>query len=148
MAPKICLIAPSSNTDNVLCGLSLMKISNNQTKQKKMQNYVIFVFFRKKIISKDMKAINYKMKSWIVSSILPKEVFEKLSRICLTSTKRTSNMKKKTKTHLLFLWKNRVEASKVITNSHKTLDFVTSIPVHPFPWNLLCDLSLKKLGNN
>ena len=31
-------------------------------KKKKTQNYVILVFFRKKIISKDMKAIDYKMK--------------------------------------------------------------------------------------
>ena len=30
---------------------------------KKMQNYVILIFFRKKFISKDMKAINYKIKS-------------------------------------------------------------------------------------
>ena len=30
-------------------------------KKKKMQNYVILVFFRKKFISKDMKAINYKI---------------------------------------------------------------------------------------
>ena len=31
--------------------------------KKKMQNYVILIFFRKKFISKDMKAINYKIKS-------------------------------------------------------------------------------------
>ena len=34
--PKICSIAPSSNTDNVLCGHLLMKISNNWTEKKKM----------------------------------------------------------------------------------------------------------------
>ena len=33
-----------------------------------------------------------------------------------------------------FLWKTRVEASKVITNSIKTLDFVTPIPFDNFPW--------------
>ena len=41
-----------------------------------MQNYVILVFFEKKIISKDMKAINYKMIIWIGSSILPKEALQ------------------------------------------------------------------------
>ena len=42
--PKICSTAPLSNIDNVLCGRSLMKISNNWTERKKMQNYVIFFF--------------------------------------------------------------------------------------------------------
>ena len=46
-----------------------------------------------------------------------------------------------------FLWKNRLEASKVITNSLKTLDFVTPIPLDIFPWNVICDLSLMKPGN-
>ena len=32
-----------------------------------------------------------------------------------------------------FLWKTRVEASKVITNSFKTLEFVTPIPFDTFP---------------
>ena len=33
-----------------------------------------------------------------------------------------------------FLLKTRVEASKVITNSLKTLDFVTPIPFDTFLW--------------
>ena len=33
-----------------------------------------------------------------------------------------------------FLWKTRVEASKVITNSLKTLVFVTPIPFDTLPW--------------
>ena len=40
-----------------------------------------------------------------------------------------------------FLWKTRVKASKVITNSPKTLVFVTPIPFDTFSWNVLCDLS-------
>ena len=48
----------------------------------------------------------------------------------------------------IFLWKNRVEASKFITNSLKTLNFVSPSPFDTFPWNVLCDLSLMKLGNN
>ena len=47
-----------------------------------------------------------------------------------------------------FLWKTCVEATKVITNSLKTLDFMTPIHFDTFPWNVLCDLSLMKLGNN
>ena len=44
-----------------------MRPLSNENKQQldkieKMQNYVIRVFFSKKIISKDIKAINYKMK--------------------------------------------------------------------------------------
>ena len=33
-------------------------------KREKMQNYEMLVFFRKKFNSKDMKAINCKMKKW------------------------------------------------------------------------------------
>ena len=46
-----------------------------------------------------------------------------------------------------FLWKTRVEASKVITKSLNTFDFVTPIPFDTFPWNVFCQLSLMKLGN-
>ena len=97
-----------------------------------------------------MKAINYKMKklnSFIHSSKRSPWDLQ-LSRICLTPTKRTSNMTKNQKIHLLFLWKTRVEASKVITNSPKTLAFVTLIPFDTFPWIVLCDFSFMKLGNN
>ena len=108
-----------------------------------------YVFFRKKIISKDTKAINYKMKklNWFVHSSKRSSWDLQLSRICLKSTKRTSNMTK-LKIHLLSVWKTRVEASKVITNSLKKLDFVTPIPFDTFPWNVLCNLPLIKLGNN
>ena len=37
----------------------------------------------------------------------------------------------KSKINLIFLWKTGVEASKVKTNSLKTLDFVTPIPLAP-----------------
>ena len=47
-----------------------------------------------------------------------------------------------------FFQKTRVEASKFITNSLKTLDFVTPIPFDTFPWNVLRDLWLMKLGKN
>ena len=47
-----------------------------------------------------------------------------------------------------FLWKTRVEASKVITDSLKLLDFVTLIPFDTLTWNALYGLSLMKLGNN
>ena len=61
-----------------------------------MQNYVILVFFEKKFISKDMKGINYKMKhlNRFVHSSKGSPGNLKLSRICLTPTKRTSNMAK------------------------------------------------------
>ena len=71
-------------------------IENKQQldKKKKMQNYVILVFFRKKFISKDIKALNYKMKNLKRFNHSSKENPSdlQLSRICLTSTKRTSNM--------------------------------------------------------
>ena len=74
----------------------LITENKQQLEKEKMQNYVILVFFRKKFISKDMKAINYKMKNlnrFVRSSKRsPRDM--KLSRICFTSTKRTSNMTK------------------------------------------------------
>ena len=134
MAPKTCSIAPWSNTDNALFGRSLLKISNNKTKRKKMQNYVKLVFFRKKFMSKDIKAIKYKMKKLyrFVNSSKESPWDLQLSRICLTSTKRTSNMTKIKNS--FFLWKTRKEASKVITNSFKKTDFVAPIPFDTFPW--------------
>ena len=63
LAPKIRSIAPSSNTGTVLSGPFINEYKPQFDKnEKKMQNYEIPVFFRKKGISKDMKAINYKMK--------------------------------------------------------------------------------------
>ena len=78
----------------VFCDLLLMKLGNNQTKKKaKLCNTC---FYRKEFISKDMKAINYKMKKFngfvYISKGSPWEL--QLSRICLTSTKRTWNMTK------------------------------------------------------
>ena len=82
------------NNDNVLLGRSLMKLSNNLKEKKKMQNYVILVFFSKKIISKDIKAINNKMKNlnrFVYSSKgSPRDL--QLSRTSLMSTERTSKM--------------------------------------------------------
>ena len=46
----------------IMCPLINKNRQQLDEKRKKMQNYVIIVFFRKKFISKDMKAINYKMK--------------------------------------------------------------------------------------
>ena len=40
----------------------------------------------------------------------------------------------KSKINLFFLWKTIVEASKFITNSLKTLYFVTPIHFDTFPW--------------
>ena len=65
-------------------------------KKKKMKNYVKLVFFRKKFISKDIKAINYKLKNLkrLVYSSRGSLQDLQLSRTSPTSTKRTSNMTK------------------------------------------------------
>ena len=101
-----------------------------------MQNYVILVFFRKQFISKDMKAIIYKMKKLnrFVNSSKRSPRDLQLSRICLTSTKKNDKYDKNQKFIYIFLW--------------KTLDFVTPIPFDTFPWNVSNDLSLTNLGNN
>ena len=119
---------------NVLCDLSLMKLGNNWTKKKKKQDYVILVFIEKKFISKDMKAINYKMKRRIGSFILPIKPLRP-AIIQNESYVHKKNVKyKKNQILIYFLWKTRVEASKVITNSLKTIDFATPIPFDTFPW--------------
>ena len=41
-----------------------------------------------------------------------------------------------------FLWKTRVEASKFIMNSLKTLDFVTPNPFDTFSWQKRCFFNL------
>ena len=77
----------------------------NENKQqldiKKMQNYVL-VFFRKKFISKDMKAINYEMKKLnrFVHSSKGSPCDLQLSRICLTSTKKNVKYDKNQKLFL------------------------------------------------
>ena len=97
-----------------------------------------------------MKAIITKWKSWIPSFILSMDALETCNypEQVLRLQKDRQIWQKIKKNKLLFLWETRVEASKVITNSLKTLDFVTPIPVHAFPWNVLRDLSLMKLGNS
>ena len=97
-----------------------------------------------------MKAINYKMKSWIGSFVLPKEAVETCNypKQILLLQKERQIIKKNQKLIYFFLWKTSVEASKVITNSHKTLHLVTPILLGTFPWNVLFDFSLMKLGNN
>ena len=86
---------------------------------------------------------------WIVSTILPKKALETCNCpeyvLCL---QKNVKYDKNQKLIYFFLWKTRVEASKVITNSLKTLNFVTTITFDTFPWNVLCDFSSKKLGNN
>ena len=74
---------------------------NNENKQqldKKEKCKIIqyLFFFRKKSISKDMKAINYKIKKMIrvVYSSIGSLRDLQLSRTCLTSKKRASNMTK------------------------------------------------------
>ena len=73
-------------------------IENKQQldKEEKTQNYLILVCFRKTFISKDIKAINYKMKklNWFDYSCKGSPRDLHLSRTSLTSTKRTSNMTK------------------------------------------------------
>ena len=80
-----------------------------------------------------MKAINYKMKKLNMfvyfSKGSPRDL--QLARTSLTSTKRSSNMTK-IKNSFTFFVKNPCEASKVITNSLKTLGFVTPIPFDTF----------------
>ena len=128
-------------------------ISENKQKLDKEEKYAKLCkacFFRKKFISKDIKAINYKMSNLnrFVHSSKGSPWDLQLSIICLTSTKRTSNMTKIKNSFTFLMWKALVEARKVITNSVKTLKFITPIQFDTFPWNLLCDLSLMKLGNN
>ena len=75
-----------------------LKNENKQQLNKKEKNAKLCntCFFRKKFISKDIKANNYKMKNLNRFAHSFKGSFRdlQLSRICLTSTKRTSNMTK------------------------------------------------------
>ena len=76
-----------------------------------------------------MKAINYKMKT------MNRFVFfrRKASRpAIIQNMSYIYKYDKSQKVISFFLWKTRVEASKVITNSLKTLDFVTPIPFDTF----------------
>ena len=63
---------------------------HKKEKNAKLSNTCFFFEIRKKFISKDMKAINYKMKILIrfvhSSKVSPLDL--QLSRICLTSTKK------------------------------------------------------------
>ena len=87
-----------------------------------------------------MKAINYKIKKlnrFVHSSqkkLLGPAIIQNMSYVNKKNVKYDKNQK----LFYFFLWKTVVEASKVITNSKKTLDFVTpkTLP--------LLDLSLEK----
>ena len=72
-----------------------------------------------------MKTINYKMKK-----LLRPEFIQNMSSVYKKNAKYDKNQK----FIYFFLWKTRVEASEVITNSLKTLGFVTPIPFDTFPW--------------
>ena len=82
-----------------------------------------------------MKVINYKRKNWKGSVIFPEETLETCNypEQVLRLQKERQNVKydKKQKFIYFFLWKTGVEANKLITNSLKTLDFVTLIPLTP-----------------
>ena len=82
-----------------------------------------------------MKTISYKTNKLNIFVHSPEGSSREpqLSRNCLTSTKRTSNMTKIKISFAFFCGKIRVEASKVITNSFKAKDFVTPIPFDTFP---------------
>ena len=72
-----------------------MKLGNNKTKRKKAR-LCKTCFYRKKFVSKDMKAIFHKKKKLnrlvYSSKGSPRDL--QLTRTCLTSIKRTSNMTK------------------------------------------------------
>ena len=84
-----------------------MKLGNNKTEKKKAR-LCKTCFYRKKFISKDMKAISYKMKNWIGSFILPKEALETCNYpehvLRLQKERQTWP---KSKINLLFLWKTQ-----------------------------------------
>ena len=76
-----------------------------------------------------MKAVNYKMKKFKRFVQSSKEALETCNYPeYLLPLQKERQIWQKSKIHLYFLWKTRVEASKVITNSLKTLDFVTPVP--------------------
>ena len=63
MAIKMCVFALSATTNNEFCDLSLRKLGNKLKKMKKNAKISnTLIFFRKKIISKDMNANIYRMK--------------------------------------------------------------------------------------
>ena len=61
-------------------------------------------------------------------------IIQKQSYVYKKNVKYDKNQKKN------FLWETRVEASKVITNSVKTLDFVTPMLFDTFVWQKYCHL--------
>ena len=118
-------------------------------KEEKCKIMYYLIFFEKNLIPKTWKPLITKWKSWIGSFILPKETLETCTYPeYVLRLQKERQMWQKTKFPLLFFVKNPCVASKVITNSLKTLDFVTPIPFETFPWNVLCNLSIMKLGNN
>ena len=83
-----------------------------------------------------MKAINYKMKKLNRFVYSSKEALETWNyREHVLRLQKERQIWQKSKIILtFFLWKTRVEASTVITNSLKTLDFVTPTPFDTFSW--------------
>ena len=82
-----------------------------------------------------MKAINYKIKKWIGSFTLPTKAHKTCNypEQVIRLQKHVKNDKNQ-KLIYFFLWKTRVEASKVITNSLTTLNFVKPISFDNFSW--------------
>ena len=69
------------------------------------------------------------------SFILPKEALETwIYPEHVLRLQKERQIWQKSKNNLIFLWKTRVEASKSITNSLKTLGFLAPIPFDTFPW--------------
>ena len=77
-----------------------------------------------------MKAINYKMKKLIQRKPPRPAINPNMSYVYKKNFKYDKNQKLIS----FFLWKTRVGASKFITNSVKTIDFLTPIPFDTFPW--------------
>ena len=84
-----------------------------------------------------MNAIIYKTKKWIGSFFILRKPSSETCNYpehVLTLRKERQIWQKSKICLLFFCKKTRDEASKVITNSLKTLDFVTSIPFDTFFW--------------
>ena len=114
-----------------------------------MQNNVIF-FFEKNLFPKTWKPLITKWITWIGLLNLPKEALENCNYPeHVLRLQKERQIWQKSKINLHFLWKTRLEATKFITNSLKTLDLVTPIPFDTFPWqnNVIFNLLLTRSGN-
>ena len=75
-------------------------------KEKKMQNYVKFVFFEKNLFPKTWKPLITKWKSWIGSIIFPKETLETCNYPeHVLRLQKERQIWQKSKINLHFLWK-------------------------------------------